>query len=287
MTTINAGSRPGSPGQITIAGMAADLYGTADGRPPLVLLPGLTFGRGVWEPVLGNLARRDPGRHILSLDLPGHGESPDQLPHSMDHVLSLIHGAVTEAGLDAPVMVGHSMSGGLGSMYAARFPTRGVVNVDAVPDLVPFVRLLQSVKGQILGDGFAGVWATMEQGFRLDLLSPSARAVVARTSSPRQDLVVSYWDELLSRTPDEFAAQVSSGIEAVAQAGVPYLLVLGSEPPPEVARWLHGLLPQIEIEVWPDTGHFPHLAYPGRFAERLATTAGWQRGLRAQLPPAG
>ena len=39
MTTINAGSRPGSPGQITIAGMAADLYGTADGRPPLCCCP--------------------------------------------------------------------------------------------------------------------------------------------------------------------------------------------------------------------------------------------------------
>ena len=242
-----------------------------------MLLPGLTFGRGVWEPVLDNLARMDPGRRILSLDLPGHGESPDQLPHSMDHVLSLIHEAVTEAGLDAPVVVGHSMSGGYGSMYAARFPTRGVVNVDALPDIVPFVRLLQSAKGQILGDGFAGVWAMMEQGFRLDLLPPPAQAVVARTSSPRQDLVVSYWDELLSRTPDELAAQVSSGIEAVAQAGVPYLLVLGSEPPPEVAGWLHGMMPRIEIEVWPDTGHFPHLAYPGRFAERLAATAGWPR----------
>ena len=34
MTTINAGRRPGSPEQITIAGMAADLYGTAAaGRP--------------------------------------------------------------------------------------------------------------------------------------------------------------------------------------------------------------------------------------------------------------
>ena len=106
MTTLNAGRRPGSPEQIRVAGMAADLYGTADGRPPLVLLPGLTFGRGVWEPVLGNLAEKDPGRHILSLDLPGHGESPDQLPHSMDHVLSLIHEAVTEAGLDAPVVAG-------------------------------------------------------------------------------------------------------------------------------------------------------------------------------------
>ena len=195
----------------------------------------------------------------------------------MDHVLSLIHEAVTEAGLDAPVVVGHSMSGGFGSMYAARYPTSGVVNVDALPDLAPFVRLLQSAKGQVLGDGFAGVWAMMEQGFRLDLLSPPAQAVVARTSRPRQDLVVSYWDELLSRAPDELAAQVSSGIEAVAQAGVPYLLVLGSEPPPEVAEWLQGVMPRIEIEVWPDTGHFPHLAYPGRFAERLAVTAGWRR----------
>ena len=277
MTTINACSRPGSPEQIMIAGMAADLYGTADGRPPLVLLPGLTFDRGVWEPVLANLARRDPGRHILSLDLPGHGESPDQLPHSMDHVLSLIHEAVTEAALDAPVVVGHSMSGGYASMYAARFPTRGVVNVDALPDLMPFVRLLQSAKEQILGEGFAGVWAMMERGFRLDLLSSSEQAVVARTSRPRQDLVVSYWDELLSHTPEELAARVSSGIAAVAKAGVPYLLVLGSEPPSAVAEWLHDTVPQIDIEVWPDTGHFPHLACPDRFAERLAATAGWQR----------
>ena len=291
MTTINAGRRPGSPEQIKIAGMAGDLYGTGDGRPPLLLLPGLTFDRGVWEPVLDNLAGKDPGRRILSLDLPGHGGSPGQLPHSMDHVLSLIHEAVTEAGLDAPVVVGHSMSGGYGSMYAARFPARGVVNVDALPDIVPFVRLLQSAKGQILGDGFAGVWAMMEKGFRLDLLPSPAQAVVARTSSPRQDLVVSYWDELLSRTPDELAAQVSGGIEAVAQAGVPYLLVLGSEPPPEVAGWLYGMMPRIDIEVWPDTGHFPHLAYPGRFAERLAATAGWPRDPGGQhmapLPPAG
>ena len=25
-------------------------------------------------------------------------------------------------------------------------------------------------------------------------------------------------------------------------------------------------------------GHFPHLAHPGRFAQRLAATAGWQAG---------
>jgi pimeloyl-ACP methyl ester carboxylesterase len=275
MSTLNAGTRQGSAEQIKVAGMVADLYGSADDRPPLLLMPGLTFDRGVWQPVLDSLATIDPGRQILSLDLPGHGESPDQLPHSMDHILALIHEAVIEAGFDAPVVVGHSISGGYASVYASQFPTRGVVNIDALPNVLPFAQLLQSVEKQIRGEGFAGVWAMMEQGFRLDLLPPAVRALVARTSSPQQDLVISYWDDLLSQTPDEIAAKISSGLAAVARADIPYLLVVGAEPPQEVAEWLRGALPQFELEVWADTGHFPHLAYPDRFAARLAATAGW------------
>jgi pimeloyl-ACP methyl ester carboxylesterase len=275
MSTLNAGTRRGSPEQIKVAGMAADLYGSADDRPPLLLMPGLTFDRGVWQPVLDSLATRDPERHILSLDLPGHGESPDQLPHSMDHILALIHEAVIEGGLDAPVVVGHSISGGYASVYASQFPTRGVVNVDALPNVAPFAQLLQSAEKQIRGEGFAGVWAMMEQGFRLDLLPPAARALVARSSSPRQDLVISYWDDLLSQTPDELAAKITGGVAAVARADIPYLLVVGAEPPQEVAKWLRGVLPRFELEVWADTGHFPHLAYPDRFAARLAATAEW------------
>src|SRR5262245_24492243 len=277
MTIINSDIRTGSVEQVKVAGMAADLYGSPDGRPSLLLLPGLTFDRRIWQPVLDYLARLDPGRHILSLDLPGHGGSPDQLPHSMDHVVALIHEAVMEAGLDAPVVVGHSISGGFASMYASQFATRGVVNVDALPNIEQFVQLVQPAAGPIRGDGFAGVWAMMEQSFRLELLPPAARAVVARTSDPRQDLVVSYWDEMLSRPLDEQTARISDSIEAVAKAGVPYLLVVGTEPPPDVAEVLHRALPQLEIEVWAGTGHFPHLAYPDRFAARLAATARWQR----------
>jgi pimeloyl-ACP methyl ester carboxylesterase len=73
MATRNAAPSAGVPVQITVAGMAADLYGSADERPPLVLLHGLTFDRRIWRPVLVHLARLDPGRQILSLDLPGTG----------------------------------------------------------------------------------------------------------------------------------------------------------------------------------------------------------------------
>src|SRR5712664_1039871 len=169
MATHDATHYRAFPAQIKAAGMSADLYGSADERPPLVLLPGLTFDRRIWQPVLDQLAQVDPGRQILSLDLPGHGDSPDQLPHSMGRVVGLIHQAVAETGLDTPVMVGHSISGGTASLYAAQHPVNGVINVDSLSDPALFARL-RSMEDQIRGDGFAGVWAAMEQSFGTDRL---------------------------------------------------------------------------------------------------------------------
>ena len=278
MATHNAAGHDSAfPARIKAAGMAADLYGSADEHPPLVLLPGLTFDRRIWQPVLGQLALIDPGRQILSLDLPGHGDSPDQLPHSMGHVVGLIHQAVTEAGLDAPVVVGHSISGGIASLYAAQHPANGVINIDSLPDPALFARL-RSMEDQVRGDGFPGVWAVMEQSFGTDQLPPPARDLIASTSRPQQDLVVSYWDEVLRQTPDQMGEMLARGFAAVAASGVPYLLIVGAEPPPDVARWLGDAVPQMKIEVWAGTGHFPHLAHPGRFAQRLAATADWQAG---------
>ena len=65
------------PGMTTtlFGSLAGDLTGEPGRRPPLVLLHGLTFDRTSWHPVLAELAALDPGRRVLALDLPGHGES--------------------------------------------------------------------------------------------------------------------------------------------------------------------------------------------------------------------
>jgi pimeloyl-ACP methyl ester carboxylesterase len=272
MATRNAAPSAGVPAQITVAGMAADLYGSADERPPLVLLHGLTFDRRIWRPVLVHLARLDPGRQILSLDLPGHGESPSQLPHSSQHIVGLIHQAVEEAGLAAPVVVGHSIAGGFASIYAGQHPVRGVVNLDALPDPAVLGQL-RSAAEQIRGDGFPGVWAMMEQSLGTDLLPPPARVLVTQTSRPQQDLVVSYWDELLGQTAEQADEMLTGAVAAVAAADVPYLLILGAEPEPGLTKPFTDALPGMTTEVWAGTGHFPHLAHPARFARRLAATA--------------
>lgn len=277
MATRNVAASAGIPARITVAGMAADLYGSADERAPLVLLHGLTFDRRIWRTVLVHLARIDPGRQILSLDLPGHGESPSQLPHTAQHITGLIHQAVEEAGLTAPVVVGHSIAGGFASLYAGQHPVRGVVNLDALPDPAALARL-RSAADQIRGDGYPGIWAAMAQSFGTDLLPPPARVLVTGNSRPRQDLVVSYWDELLRQTAGQMDEMLTKAIAAVAAADVPYLLILGAQPEPGLTQRFTDALSRMTTEVWAGTGHFPHLAHPARFARRLAATAQWPGG---------
>jgi len=264
-----------------IAGLCGDLYGVADDRPPLVLLHGLTFDRRIWQPVLDGLQRADPHRHLLALDLPGHGDSPEHLPHSTGHVVDLIHEAVIQAGMNAPVIVGHSMSGGLASIYAARYPSRGVVNLDAPPDLESVAKLLQPMKARIRGADFPYVWANMQQSFRTDLLPPDARALVMANSDPRQDLVCSYWAELLDESPEELTAALVADMHTLAAIGIPYVLIAGAELRPEIRQLISDILPEARVEVWAGSGHFPHLAHLDRFVEQLAATGRWR--IRSRL----
>jgi pimeloyl-ACP methyl ester carboxylesterase len=44
-------------------------------RPPVVLLPGLTYDKRHFEPLVRELAILEPSRRVLSLELPGHRDS--------------------------------------------------------------------------------------------------------------------------------------------------------------------------------------------------------------------
>src|SRR6478736_6902297 len=139
---------------LRIAGLAADDYGRSDDRPPLVLLHGLTFDRSSWRDIIPALQRIDPGRRIIAIDRPGHGESPDQTNYDFDLIVEQIHRVVEEAGLTAPVLVGHSVSGGFVTAYAARHSSRGVLNIDAPLQVAPFISLLRSLGDRLRGPEF-------------------------------------------------------------------------------------------------------------------------------------
>lgn len=276
-STTRVGSEQGGGGITfrTLAGLAADDSGDSDSRPPLVLLHGLTFNRRMWRPSIAELRQIDASRRVVALDLPGHGESPGWLSYDVESVAHGVHRAIEEAQLQSPIIVGHSISAVIATIYAAHYPTRGIVNVDQSLQVAPFANLVRSLADRLRGPDFSAVWEMFAANMHIELLPEVSQEFVRSLSHPNQDLILEYWRELFDRPVSEIVDFATAGLAAVRAADVPYLVVAGAALEPEYQQWLEGALPRAAVIVWPGSGHFPQVAHPDRFAECLAYTANW------------
>jgi pimeloyl-ACP methyl ester carboxylesterase len=96
--------------------LAYDRCGTG---PPLVLLHGAGHRRQGWLPVIQRLAAH---RDVITVDLPGFGESPplpDHLAYELDTAVIVLKEFFTDLGLNRPHVAGNSM-GGLISLVLAQ-----------------------------------------------------------------------------------------------------------------------------------------------------------------------
>jgi pimeloyl-ACP methyl ester carboxylesterase len=276
MSIADGSAGPGTRGTTkTVAGLAVGDAGTRDDRPPLVLLHGLTFDRSMWQPALAELGKIDPGRRTIAIDLPGHGASATWASYDIDSVADVVRRVAEELGADRPVIVGHSLAAIVATVYAARFPTCGVVNVDQPLQTAPFAGFLQSIAEQLRGPSFPAMWQQFAASMHTEVLPAEAQDLVRSTSTPHQELVLGYWREVLDRPTSELVGRTNEGLAALRAANVRYLIVAGSELEPEYRRWLDEVLPQAEVVVLAGSGHFPHLAQPAQFAACLAETARW------------
>jgi pimeloyl-ACP methyl ester carboxylesterase len=229
---------------------------------PVVFLHGLTFDRGTWRPIIDRLG---VGVHSIAVDLPGHGATGGA-PCDLDDVAGRLRALVDQLGVERPVVVGHSMSGGVAAIYAAAHPVRGAVIVDNSLDIRPFVELVQRLEAALRGPDFARAFEGFQQSMSIDRVPEPLRELVLASQDVRQDVVLGYWDQVL-RTP---AAELQAWIDRIiATVNVPFLYVFGHELAAGERRHLETSMPSAEVEVWPDRGHFVHLAEPDRFAARL------------------
>jgi pimeloyl-ACP methyl ester carboxylesterase len=261
------------------AELAGDLTGKDDERPPLVLVHGLTFDRTTWRPALAALEAVDPGRRVLSLDLPGHGESPAQDSYRTQETVERLHAAVADAGLVAPVVVGHSLGAVAATAYAGEHPVTGIVNVDQSLEVEPFAAQAQAVAPLLEGPAFDQVWQRYWASMEVDLLPAEGQAVARAASRPRGELVRGYWADVIDHA-DETAAWARDGLALLRARRTPYEIVVGRPTGGERA-WFARELPQATVTELPGSGHFPQLADPRAFAARLAATSTWRSALWA------
>ena len=242
-------------------------YSDTGRGPALVFVHGLGGDRTRWDPFVDRLAA---GFRCITIDLPGHGESPDDGCDSISATTAL-HEVVKHLGIEGPTIVGHSLGATIGLLYGAIYGPRSVVAFDPVglylPDLAaalaPFADRLQ-------GDDFDGAFAEWEAG----LLAPvpaDRRAGLQAEVRPRVEVVRSYWSALLD--PADAAATQAGFSAAISGITCPTLVVL-ADPPSERDAEVLAELQSPTVEVHEGGTHFLHLLDPDRYAERVRTWVG-------------
>jgi pimeloyl-ACP methyl ester carboxylesterase len=239
-------------------GLAYDMEGTG---PPVIFVHGLTFDRRTWRPVIDQL---DGSVTSITIDLPGHGDSGGE-PAPLESVTEQIHRLLEALDIERPVVVGHSIAAAIAGLYAAAHPARGIVWVDQATEVLPFARMLHQIAPILRGPAFDQIWPDIENSLGLDRIPEPARALVLDTHKVRQDVVLGYWDQVLTTDPAELQAWIDG---KAARIQTPCLAVFG-RPATDGERERLARLPDAQIEEWAGDGHFVHLVDPQRFATRL------------------
>ncbi len=259
----------------------AGLSGRPHGRPgaagrPIVLLHGLTFDHRMWGPVLDALPDDQPA---IAFDLPGHGASSSLQARGLAAVAEAVHEAVEEAGLESPVVVGHSIGGPLAAIYASTYGASAVVSIEAPLRVETFAEALRAAGPSLAGDRFAETWSRFRESWQTQLLPPRDQALLRESERPSRELVLSYQSDLLERPLVEVVAWRDAGLARLRATETPFVALQANPVEPAERRWLEERLPQAEIIVWPVGHHFPHLADPATLAALVTRLASSRRSV--------
>ena len=107
--------------------------GAAHTAPELVFLPGLTADHRLFEKQIAFFEGKYP---VFVWDAPGHAASwPFDLCFSLADKARWLEEILQREGFHEPVIIGQSMGGYVGQMYAQLFPERlkGFISIDSAP----------------------------------------------------------------------------------------------------------------------------------------------------------
>ncbi|MGB2710674.1 MAG: alpha/beta fold hydrolase, partial [Conexibacter sp.] len=108
--------------------------------PQLVLIHGIGSRRGVWDPVVDQLASE---RETIALDLPGFGDSaplPAGTEPTVDALVDAVVAFLSGAGIEQPHVAGNSLGGGIALELARRGVVRSVTALSPIGFWSPLER---------------------------------------------------------------------------------------------------------------------------------------------------
>jgi len=236
--------------------------------PALVLLHGWCDSSDVWREVIAEFSKE---RRCIAPDMRGHGQSSFATDHAYfpEALSSDVVALCRTAGLEKPIVVGHSYGGLLAAEIARRFPNfaRGVVVVDQPLDLAGLHSQLavweEAVRSKEQHLGFREqflrglITPLMPEGRREELMEQAMRTPI--------EIGQALWAMLFEATTDELHDRGDADMAALGT--LPVMVIDGHEPEGYYAE-LRRAAPGIDIRTL-NCGHWVHLERPAEFNAAL------------------
>ena len=238
--------------------------------PPILLLHGGNQSSHSWDLVSLHLADR---YHVFALDQRGHGDSEwarDQ-DYSIDAAVGDALGFIADQGLEAPIVLGHSMGGRvtMGMALAEPAAARALVLVDVGPELSE--EGTRTIGNFVTNNvEFDDLEVFLDNVAKYDRFRP--REHIART--------VKY--NMLRRADGKYVSKVDHRqmggtpyeltLDDVRALTLPVLIVRGGESnvlEPEAAQRFADALPRGELVTVPNCGHNVHSGNTPGFLEAI------------------
>lgn len=239
--------------------LAHDIRG--DG-PPLLLVHGVVHRRHAWNPVLDLLT---PHRRVITVDLPGHGDSPE-MPDGPDALR--IGSEIIREFLEqvAPGERAHIAGNSLGGWFALEAASLGLVaSATAISPAGFFSNSLDQARA--VNTFRALRWATRRMGGRRDALLESTvgrsvgmGAFLAKPWRTPVDVAKIDAAALLTNTVIDRGLRADFAFSPRVDPAVPVTVAWGRRDlvlPCWEARGVRRVFPQAEVTLYPGLGHVP------------------------------
>ena len=277
------------PSDPSMPTLAFDREEAQSSKTTYVFLHGWCENRQFWGPLVTALQLHEPTAMVLTVDLPGHGESQDWLqagsPREMAHVL---RAWISDQGLGPVVLVGHNY-GATVALETARSlqeasgdAVRGVIALHALYD-----------PSQAYGeDTFEPFAKALEANFHREMTSFST-GLMTEDSEPESRAWVS--EQMGQARPEQAVAllRALSGFDlrpTLRELRMPVRAINGSMPPTNLEAG-QAFLADFEATVIPDlpgAGFAPMVQAPEACALAiLAYSADWSPQVSAIAEPEG
>ena len=256
--------------------------GADSGGPVVVLVHGIASRAAQWEQVMAELGERF---HVIAPDLLGHGESAKPRgDYSLGAHACGIRDLLAALGHDRVSLVGHSLGGGVAMQFAYQFPERVerlalVCSGGLGREVSVFLRAATLPGAELVLPLIASSWVRSAAG----RVGSGLNRVGVSLPKGLEECLVGVGSLGDRGTREAFVHTARSVLDPAGQrvdardrlylaADLPLFVVWGRKDaiiPVAHGESLAASVPGTTLEVFEQSGHFPHLTEPRRLAEVL------------------